>query len=100
MQLLKCKAEEAGIYWFEIPTKKIKPTQTCHGCGRQEKKSLAERKHQCSCGVKCSRDENAAKVILNWALFSSPTGQKLSEVSSIDCLDHALKYKTPSVITA
>lgn len=100
IQLLKCKAEEAGIYWFEIPTKKVKPTQTCHGCGRQEKKNLAERQHQCQCGVKCSRDENAAKVILNWTLFSSPTGQKLSEVWSTDCLDHALKHKTPSVINA
>jgi len=30
----------------------------------------------------CSRDENAARVMLNWALFGNAAGQELSEVGS------------------
>jgi len=83
LKLLKCKAEEAGLYWVEIPTRQVKPSQTCHGCGIQAKKTLSERMHHCSCGIKCSRDENAAKVMLNWALLGNDrAGQELSEVRS------------------
>ena len=82
LNLLKTKAEEAGSLWVEVPTRQIKPSQTCHRCGSQRKKLLSERKHQCNCGASCSRDENAARVMLHWALFGNATGQELSEVGS------------------
>ncbi|MEY3182547.1 MAG: hypothetical protein RLZ35_532 [Pseudomonadota bacterium] len=69
LKLLKCKAEEAGLYWVEVPTRQVKPSQTCHCCGIQEKKTLSQRIHDCSCGTRCSRDENSSRVVLNWALL-------------------------------
>lgn len=93
-QMLKYKAEEAGVEWVEIPTRQVKPSQTCHGCGRQEKKTLFMRKHACECGVSCSRDENAAKVILNWALFGSASGQELSRCGGALA---PVKQETPSI---
>jgi len=62
----------------------VKSSQTCHGCGVQVKKTLSERIHHCDCGASCSRDENSAKVMLNWALFGNPSGQELAEVWSGD----------------
>ena len=80
--------------WYWVPTKKVKPSQTCHQCGRQEKKPLSLRWHSCGCGANCSREEesgsartppkpssgsvwlglgygeNAARVMLKWALAS------------------------------
>jgi len=93
-QMLKYKAEEAGVEWVEIPTRQVKPSQTCHGCGRQEKKTLFMRKHACECGVSCSRDENSAKVILNWALFGSASGQELSRCGGALA---PVKQETPSI---
>jgi putative transposase len=84
LSLLKTKAEEAGSMWVEVPTRRVKPSQTCHRCGVQCKKMLSERRHVCECGANCSRDENAAKVMLNWALTGS--GQALSDVGSRCCL--------------
>jgi len=96
LNLLKTKAEEAGSLWVEVPTRQVKPSQTCHRCGIQRKKPLSERTHQCSCGASCSRDENAARVMLNWALFGNVTGQELSEVGSGRCL--AVKnHETPLI---
>jgi putative transposase len=92
-QMLKYKAEEAGVEWVEIPTKTVKPSQTCHGCGRQEKKPLSMRKHSCLCGVVCGRDENAAKVILNWALYGNATGQELAWCG-VEALVSATKHET------
>lgn len=82
LTLLKSKAEEAGLQWCEVPTRQVKPSQTCHRCGIQRKKTLAERIHRCRCGAECSRDENAARVMLNWALTGSASGQELAEVGS------------------
>ena len=76
LNLLKSKAEEAGAVWVEVPTRQVKPGQTCHRCGTQRKKLLSERQHFCDCGASCSRDENAARVMLNWALFGNATGQE------------------------
>lgn len=98
LNLLKCKAEEASLYWIDIPTRKIKPSQTCHRCGVQKKKALAEREHKCSCSASCTRDENAARVMLNWALTGNVTGQELSEVWSGGSFA-ARKQETPSVIS-
>lgn len=96
INLLKTKAEEAGSLWVEVPTRQVKPSQTCHRCGSQRKKRLSERKHYCTCGASCSRDENAARVMLNWALFGNVTGQELSEVGSGCCL--AVKnHETPLI---
>jgi putative transposase len=95
-QMLKCKAEEAGIEYVEINTRKVKPSQTCHGCGRQEKKTLAMRVHTCPCGTVCGRDGNAAKVILNWALFGNATGQELAGCGGI-ALAIPAKQETPSI---
>jgi len=67
-KMLKYKVEETGTRYIEVPTRKVKPSQTCNGCGKQQKKALHERKHECPCGARLSRDENAARVILNWAL--------------------------------
>ncbi len=66
-QMLGYKAEEAGAWAMEAPTRQIKPSQTCHACGRQEKKPLGERRHECPCGASCSRDDNAARVLMAWA---------------------------------
>ena len=95
-QMLKCKAEEAGIEYIEIDTRKIKPSQTCHGCGRQEKKSLATRMHVCTCGIVCTRDENAARVILNWALFGNATGREPAGCGE-EALVSSMKQETLSI---
>ena len=76
LSLLRSKAEEAGAVWVEVPTRQLKPSQTCHRCGTQRKKLLSERQHSCDCGASCSRDENAARVMLNWALYGNATGQE------------------------
>lgn len=93
--LLKSKAEEAGAIFVEIPTRKVKPSQTCYRCGNQVKKSLSERMHHCHCGASCSRDENAARVILNWAL-SWASGQELAKLGSHRGL-MTLNQETPAI---
>lgn len=65
-RMLGSKAEEAGSWVFKAPTQTLKPSQTCHTCGRQARKALWERWHICQCGASCSRDENAARVLLFW----------------------------------
>lgn len=75
--MLRYKAAEAGIEFVEVPSRKVKPSQTCSGCGIQRKKALSERQHVCACGVVLSRDQNAARVNLLWALAHTgrePTG--------------------------
>ena len=95
-QMLKAKAEEAEIELIEIPTRQVKPSQTCHGCGNQEKKTLAKRRHVCGCGVSCGRDENAAKVILNWALVGNATGWEPARCGASG-LPLAGKHETPPI---
>ena len=94
-QLLKSKAEEAGVLWIDIPTREVKPSQTCYQCGIQKKKLLSERWHQCDCGANCSRDENAARVILNWAL-KWVSGQGLAEMGSRRGFA-VLNHETPTI---
>ena len=83
-QLLKSKAEEAGIIWIEIPTQIVKPSQTCYQCKTQKKKTLSERWHSCPCGASCHRDENSARVVLDYAL-AKVSGQELAEAGSRGC---------------
>lgn len=89
LQMTKTKAEEAGSWYEEAPTREIKPTQRCHACWKlpDERKKLSDRIHQCPhCGATCARDENAALVLLRWLetrlAGKSGSGQELSEVWS------------------
>jgi putative transposase len=72
LQMLTYKAEEAGTKLVEVPTRAVKPSQTCPCCGRQEKKLLSTRVHTCSCGYTASRDVAAATVMLLWAQNKLP----------------------------
>ena len=56
LKMTRTKAEEAGSWFEEAPTRELKPTQRCHGpCGPQcacgqlpdEKKTLSDRQHRC-----------------------------------------------------
>lgn len=95
--MLAYKAEEAGTRYVEIPTRKVKPSQTCSGCGHRQKKALSERKHSCSaCGLLLSRDENAARVILNWAL-NDLKGREPA-LCGAKALAFAAKHETPAML--
>jgi len=69
---IEYKVTEAGGQYIEIPTQKVKPSQTCPNCGYQQKKELSERVHTClQCDYKADRDVAAAQVMLNWVLYDS-----------------------------
>ena len=100
---LKYKAAEAGIRWSEIPTRKVKPSQTCACCGERKKKSLSEREHSCkSCGFAAGRDVNAALVMMNYALTGfahsgeKVTGQELA-LGVESGVTWMLKHETPPI---
>jgi putative transposase len=95
LQMLAYKAGEAGSGYVEAPTRRLKPSQTCHRCGRQAKKALAERVHRCPCGVICPRDDNSALVLLHYALTSQELagcGETTKVVS--------MKHETPPQASA
>jgi putative transposase len=99
---LEYKAEEAGIQYVKIPTRKVKPSQTCACCGNQEKKLLSERTHDCKkCGFICDRDVNAALVMINYALTGiAHSGKKVTGQELALGLERApplLKDETPSI---
>ncbi len=65
---IEYKLQEAGGFLVKVPTKTVKPSQTCPDCGHQHKKDLSERVHNCSeCGAIYDRDVAAAMVMLSWA---------------------------------
>ncbi len=68
---------------MEVPTKKVKPSQTCPKCGHQHKKTLDIRVHACGvCGYVQDRDIAAAEVMLYWAKGTLPGfGTSLVRVS-------------------
>jgi len=69
---IEYKLQEAGGFLVYVPTKTVKPSQTCPNCGHQKKKDLSERVHYCSeCGATYDRDVAAALVMLSWALGTS-----------------------------
>lgn len=68
ISLLRYKAEEARSEFVEIPTRQVKPSQTCPECGAKKKKLLSMRWHSCECGCEQPRDVASARVNLNWAL--------------------------------
>jgi putative transposase len=76
--------------------REVKPTQTCSECGRQAKKELSERRHECECGARLDRDENAAKVILLWGVRQRVNGRGPA-MCGAEAMAFAAKHKTPSM---
>ncbi len=65
---IKYKVEHIAGVFVEVPTRQVKPSQTCPKCGHQHKKTLDIRIHECSvCGYIQDRDVAAAEVMLYWA---------------------------------
>ena len=84
--LIKYKVTEAGGFYIEIPTQKVKPSQTCPNCGHQKRKTLAQRVHHChNCGYRCDRDVAAAMVMLNYARGMERTSSDDDELTSVYC---------------
>ncbi len=85
-QAIEYKVIEAGGTFVKVPTRQVKPSQTCPNCGHQRKKTLSERVHQCGvCRFTMDRDLAAALVMLLWAqgkLPASGTGVVGGDVSS------------------
>ena len=70
---IQYKIIEAGGVFVEVPTRTVKPSQTCPNCGNQRKKTLDERVHQCKvCGFTMDRDLAAALVMLLWSQGKLP----------------------------
>ncbi|WP_369791722.1 RNA-guided endonuclease InsQ/TnpB family protein [Thermus sp. CCB_US3_UF1] len=91
LRKLAYKAAEAGTRLVEVPTSKVKPSQTCPLCLRQEKKLLSQRVHQCPCGCEMPRDQAAALVMLRWALdpWEPGGGEGLTGPVELRNPDHA-----------
>ena len=84
--LIQYKVTEAGGFYIEVPTKKLKPSQTCPNCGHQKKKELSERVHSCQeCNYTCDRDVAAAKVMLQYARGLERSSLDSESSSSISC---------------
>ena len=84
--LIQYKATEAGGFYIEVPTRKLKPSQTCPNCGHQKKKALSERIHNCEqCGYTCDRDVGAAMVMLNYARGLERSSLDVESPSSTSC---------------
>ncbi|WP_414039385.1 RNA-guided endonuclease InsQ/TnpB family protein [Acidithiobacillus sp. M4-SHS-6] len=103
LKMTRTKAEEAGSWYEEAPTRQLKPTQRCHACWKlpDERKKLSDRRHQCPhCGTTCGRDENAALVLLRWLetrlAGESGSGREPSEVWSGGGFA-AMKHKTHAI---
>ena len=78
--MLAYKAESAGRQLIGVDCKKT--SQTCPACGTVKKKTLSQRKHECSeCGYTTHRDTAAAQIILGRAV---PLSAKIGE--TIPCL--------------
>jgi hypothetical protein len=65
-----------AVEYVEVPTRTVKPSQTCPGCGRQKKKALSQRTHSCECGLVLGRDAAAALVCVRWALTGAAHGRE------------------------
>jgi putative transposase len=94
LTLVRYKATEAGSDYVEVPTRKLKPSQTCPACGRVEKKKLSQRVHCCSCGHRESRDAAAGRVALHWALTQMQSGREPAPRESVGTAPPA--HETPS----
>lgn len=82
MQLISYKVAETGGWFYEAPTRQLKPSQRCPACGHVHKKKLSERTHQCAeCGFTEPRDAASARIVYAWLreqLTAQDTGQELS----------------------
>ncbi|MDD1472778.1 transposase, partial [Dolichospermum sp. ST_sed4] len=68
-----CDSLGCGRWVVEVPTRQVKPSQTCPKCGNQHKKTLDKREHECGvCGYVQDRDIAAAEVMLYWAKGTLP----------------------------
>ncbi|QEI42179.1 hypothetical protein BMF77_02785 [Dolichospermum sp. UHCC 0315A] len=92
---LKAKLSDIGGLFVEVPTKKVKPSQTCPQCGNQEKKSLDQRTHLChNCGYTQQRDIAAAEVMLLWYSNNlQGLGTSLSDVDDSSSTSNTSKRK-------
>lgn len=66
VQFTRYKAENAGRRAVQVNPRFT--SQTCSACGLVAKKTLSERIHDCSCGLRLDRDHNAALNILSLGL--------------------------------
>jgi putative transposase len=62
LNILSYKAEEAGRQFVKVNPRGT--SSTCSRCGKEKKKLLSERVHQCECGLVIDRDLNASLNIL------------------------------------
>jgi putative transposase len=70
---IKYKIEQIGGVFVEVPTRQVKPSQTCPKCGHQHKKTLDIPVHECGvCNYLQDRDIASAEVMLYWAKGSLP----------------------------
>ena len=92
---LKAKLSDIGGLFVEVPTKKVKPSQTCPQCGNQEKKTLDQRIHVChNCGYTQQRDIAAAEVMLLWYSNNLPGfGTSLVDVDDSGSTSNTSKRK-------
>ena len=90
VSLLRRKAESAGGTVEEFSTYRTKLSQTCH-CGKQTKKKLSERWHQCSCGVYAQRDLYSAHLARHVEENHLDTSQALKAWTAAEpLLEHAV----------
>jgi putative transposase len=80
LNMLTYKAEEAGSEIMLVNP--ANTSQECSCCGLVQKKSLAQRWHECSCGASMHRDLNAAKNILIRATYGQLESNAWGEDSS------------------
>ncbi|MCM0589900.1 MAG: transposase [Gloeotrichia echinulata IR180] len=92
---LKAKLSDVGGLFVEVPTKKVKPSQTCPKCGHQEKKTLDQREHVChNCGYTQQRDIASAEVMLLWHSKNlQGLGTNLSDVDDFSSTSDTSKHK-------
>lgn len=86
-QFLEYKSAEAGGFYIESNTRKLKPTQRCAKCWELTPKTIADRMHVCSnpnCTHVEDRDVNAAQVNLIHAKGSEPASSR-RVTTSTDC---------------
>jgi putative transposase len=68
LEILKHKAESAGVRIFEVNARGT--SQACPACGVIVKKALSQRWHNCECGYSTHRDHAAAQVIFARGLLA------------------------------
>jgi len=96
ISILRRKAENAGGFVDEFPTKETKLSQYCHKCGKYKPKSLSQRWHTC-CQLNIQRDlysaflagsivENkldTADVVKRWRSTEAVLLQAVSELKQV-----------------